>query len=204
MNIALVAVFAAALLAALALYVQKKRRARRQGRRLGSISDTTDEMSQKRDISSSFLPSESFLSRDTRASFAGDSRTTFATNSVSTRSRYHRNSLAPTSILYTTTSRSSDFTLDRDSFDDDSMSPFSDVHQPPHARVATRDNLHSRADSISTFSRSSFTDSRRTTDDLSMLSSLRSPPSSTGATYGRGHDEEDLISLGSASTRRSN
>lgn len=200
---ALVAFFATAFLAALGLYLRKKRRSHLQGQRLGSTSDLTDEMSQKKAgaISSSYLPTESFLSRQSR--FTRDSTTSFATNSVSTRSRNFQHSLAPTSTLYSTTSGSSSFTLERDSFDDDdSISPFSDIHHPPGARVATRDNLHSRDDSISTFSRSSVAESRQTVDNLSLVSSTRSPPSSTGATYGRGRDEEDLISLSSAQSRR--
>lgn len=190
----LVAVFGITLVGVAVLYIRKRNTTRRQGHRLGSTSDFTEEMLQK---GSAFLPIESFLSRgDSRTSYTRDSRTSFVTNSASTRSRNYRHSLPPTS----TTSQSSSFTFDHDSFDDSSISPFSNIHHPPGARVATRDNLHSRADSISTFSG----ESRQTVDEMSLMSSIRSPPSSTGATYGRGHDEEDLISLSSAQTRRSN
>ncbi|ORY92441.1 hypothetical protein BCR35DRAFT_297849 [Leucosporidium creatinivorum] len=206
----LVVVFAAGLIGVLVAYIRKRRRTRRQGQRLGSTSDLVapsvtvhDEMVQKPDSRASFLPTETFYSRD--------SRTSFATNSVSTRSRDYRNSLAAPSTFYAT-SHSSDFTLDRDYDDDedDSISPFSDIHQPPGVRTATRDNLHSRPDSISsTFysgpTRSSVAASRdtMTLDGMSLLSE-RSPPSSTGATYGREHDfdDEDLISLSSRRSSR--
>lgn len=197
----LVVVLGAGLIGVLVAYIRKRRRTRRQGQRLGSTSDLvapsmTDEMAQKPDSRASFLPTETFYSRD--------SRTSFATNSVSTHSRDYRNSFAAPSTFYTT-SHSSDFTLDRD-YDEDSISPFSDIHQPPHVRTATRDNLHSRPDSISsTFysgpTRSSLAPS--TLDGVSLLSE-RSPPSSTGATYGREHDfdDEDLISLSSRRSSR--
>lgn len=196
-------VFAAGLIGVLVAYIRKRRRTRRQGKRLGSTSDlvapsVTDEMAQKPDSRASFLPTETF--------FSSDSRTSFATNSVSTRSRDYRNSLAAPSSTFYATSHSSDFTLDRDYDDeDDSVSPFSDIHQPPGVRIATRDNLHSRPDSISsTFysgpTRSSVAASR---DTMSLVSE-RSPPSSTGATYGREHDfdDEDLISLSSRRSSR--
>lgn len=149
-----------------------------------------------------------------------DSRISFTTNSVSTGidagPDYRRSmSFAPASTFYTSSRTSaSSFVLDQDDMastggteDDDSISPFADIHAPPTAVTSTRDNFHSRRDSYhsssylpSGRSRSTFVSSTSAADSASLLSSsTRAPPSSTGATYGRAHDtdEEDLMSLSS-------
>ncbi|GAA5855889.1 hypothetical protein JCM9279_001158 [Rhodotorula babjevae] len=93
--------------------------------------------------------------------------------------------------------------------DDESISPFADIHRPAPSLTTTRDNIHSAsasayARSFSTFSlsasttRSSAGPSRGALEpDAASLcttataSSQGAPPSSSGATYGGAQDDED-------------
>lgn len=198
----LVVVFAVGILATVGAYLSKKRRTRRQGRRLGSTADlsepkpTSSEMKEGEKPAGShvylFLAADNFLS-------SRNSRTSFATNSSSSRSVDYRASLSGAPSTFCAASRSSGYTLDADG---DSLSPFSDIHLPGGVRTASRNNVHSRHESVSSFQSDPqrlSTHTQETVDVMSLLST-RSPPSSTGATYGREHDfdDEDLISLSSS------
>ena len=157
----------------------------------------------------------------------------FTTNSVSTGvpvGAFRREStLYSASTGFDTLTRSSAFSYDPsdDSYrderedasladhhddDDESISPFADIHRPAPSLTATRDNIHSApgpasasayARSFSTFSLSASTTrssshgaalqpdaaSLRTT--TTSASSQGAPPSSSGATYGGARDDED-------------
>lgn len=157
----------------------------------------------------------------------------FATNSVSTGApvgafHHHREStLYSASTGFDTLTRSSAFSYDpsdesyhdhgRDEDasslavadpDDDSISPFSDIHRPAPTHTTTRDNIHRAPSSSSAFTRSysSFSLSASTAPSLvsrggpdpdaaSLLttasSSRGAPPSSSGATYGGAYDDDD-------------
>ncbi|BGP39666.1 hypothetical protein JCM10450v2_003636 [Rhodotorula kratochvilovae] len=149
----------------------------------------------------------------------------FATNSVSTGmpvGAYNRDSALYTpSTGFDTLTRSSglsydlsdesyhdhedDAPLTLEGDDDDSISPFSDIHRPAPSRVSTRNNIHTIASSARSYS--SFSLSASTTHSPSLLSqesecadatslfttasSRGAPPSSSGATYGGAHDDDD-------------
>ncbi|GAA6055092.1 hypothetical protein JCM3770_001792 [Rhodotorula araucariae] len=150
----------------------------------------------------------------------------FATNSVSTGvpvGAYNRESTLYTpSSGFDTLTRSSGLSYDpsRESYcdreseaaltlegedEDDSISPFSDIHRPAPSHVNTRNNIHTVPPSMRSYS--SFSLSASTTQSPSLLShesdgvdatslfttssSRGAPPSSCGATYGGAHDDED-------------
>ncbi|GAA6063948.1 hypothetical protein JCM10212_002146 [Sporobolomyces blumeae] len=212
----MVAVLAAIIGAGLWFWVRRKRHA------------VAPAMVQRKDSVSLFLPSETVYSR--RGS--NRSRSSFTTNSVSTRSyavaqgsdRLAAGERDPSLWAPSTgyDSRSSAaYTYDDDASDDgrysphprdESISPFADIHRPPRSLVATRNNLHnvrpphsrptfySTEDDISGDDESDSQYSRSMVDpdaeslitlssDVSKLS--RAAPSSSGATYGGAHDDED-------------
>lgn len=188
-------------------------------------------------ITSLFLPSETVFTRSSH------SRSSFTTNSVSTASisateyaRQRARRLGPdpygprdsTSLFAPSTtdydSRSSAaYTYDEDDDDeggrrgdDESISPFSDIHRPRPTVLASRNNLHNTrgarrgseyySPSVLSASASSETDSMLSSRDdhdddddaesvitlSSRISKLsRRAPSSSGATYGGAHDDDD-------------
>ncbi|GAA5881711.1 hypothetical protein JCM1840_000345 [Sporobolomyces johnsonii] len=230
-----VVVVGALLAAALAYFRRKKRKLRQRGHRLGSdqhlpepafiagdpsaASSSTfpvmEEEHSKESHVSLFLPSETVITRGSR------SRSSFTTNSVSTRSfaagpmASRRDPYNPrASSLWTPStgydSRSStgytyaDGSDDDDDLysrteDDDSISPFSDIHRPARTVTATRNNIHTP--SSFRHSRSTFYSSNASESVLShadgadaqslLTTSSRAAPSSSGATYGGVHDLDD-------------
>ncbi|GAA5983043.1 hypothetical protein JCM11641_004703 [Rhodosporidiobolus odoratus] len=173
-------------------------------------------MKHKESRVSLFLPpSESVFTRNSGRSFT--------TNSVSTGAPHvHHNSPFRSSTAYTpstgfdTISRSTEYTYDdgasyadyerdqshtpyRDEDDDESISPFSDLHRPPPSRTATRNNIHTSPayrHSVSTFASSvhlseSSGASQHDSRSLLTVSSRGAPPSSSGATYGGLHDDDE-------------
>lgn len=197
-------------------------------------------MSQQKDSRVSlFLPSETVFTRSSH------SRSSFTTNSVSTGSistapyssrprqarldqdPYGQHSLFTPSTAGYDSRSSAAYTYDDDDdqdsqahpYENESISPFSDINRPARTLLATRNNLHNTHDSRSR-SRSTFytendlsddddgdeTDSvmsrggRRGLDpDVESLITLssrvsklsRRAPSSSGATYGGAHDDDD-------------
>ncbi|GAA5914681.1 hypothetical protein JCM8208_000411 [Rhodotorula glutinis] len=166
----------------------------------------------------------------------------FTTNSVSTgvpvgafadRHGYRDSTLYSASTGFDTLTRSSAFSYDpsEDEYldrheeasladsaphlddDDESISPFADIHRPAPSLTATRDNIHSASASASAYARSfsTFSLSASTTrssggpgssrgalePDAASLrttataSSQGAPPSSSGATYGGAQEDED-------------
>ncbi|GAA6043796.1 hypothetical protein JCM8097_007713 [Rhodosporidiobolus ruineniae] len=175
-------------------------------------------MAQKNSRVSLFVPSESVFTRGSRRSFATNSVSTgeqgafFNPNRAST-------AYTPSSG-FDTISRSTEYTYDesytdydredeeedeherdRDGpDDDDSISPFSDIHRPQPSVLNTRNNIHSpafsrRSRSVTTFGSIHLSDasSQHGSDAQSLLTvdSRGAPPSSSGATYGGVHDEDD-------------
>ncbi|GAA5967653.1 hypothetical protein JCM21900_006730 [Sporobolomyces salmonicolor] len=228
-----VVVVGALLAAALAYFRRKKRKLRQRGHRLGSdqhlpepafvaegssaASSSTfpvmEEHSKDSHVSL-FLPSETVITRGSR------SRSSFTTNSVSTRSfaagpRGPRRDLynprasslwtpsngydSRSSTGYTYEDGSDDDDLYSREEDDDSISPFSDIHRPARTVTATRNNIHTP--SSFRHSRSTFYSSNASESVLShgdgadaqslLTTSSRAAPSSSGATYGGVHDLDD-------------
>lgn len=140
-----------------------------------------------------------FVARSATGVTRASSRRSFATNSVSTGLPVNpfgrQASLYTTSTGFDTMTRSSEFDeygrdyIDEDD-EEDSISPFSDIHRPAPSHLATRDNIHASPSlnrSLSTFTLSSSIHS----DARSVrTASTRAPPSSIGATYG-GFDDDD-------------
>ncbi|GAA5845079.1 hypothetical protein JCM11251_000003 [Rhodosporidiobolus azoricus] len=213
--IAVPLVLLAAIVGIVVAYLRRKRKHRRRRHRLASDSDlpavsekvfasqpstTVDlvagaAMTQKTSRTSLFVPSESLFTRDSGRSFA--------TNSISTGADgpYRRAStMYSPSTGFDTITQSTDYTYDDRSYadydqDDDSVSPFSDIHRPAPSRVATRNNVHSPSfrRSVSTFSGSiHLSESEHSQDSASLLtvSSRGVAPSSSGATYGGVHDDD--------------
>ncbi|GAA5917397.1 hypothetical protein JCM6882_000844 [Rhodosporidiobolus microsporus] len=206
----------AAVVGAVLAYLRRKRKFRRRGHRLDSQSDLPASgeslkggeaatavhlaggslMAQKESRTSLFVPSESVFTRGSGRSFA--------TNSISTGAEepFRRTStMYSPSTGFDTITQSTDFTYDDGRSytdydqDDDSISPFSDIHRPAPSRVTTRNNIHSPSfrRSVSTFSGSiHLSESGHSYDARSLLtmSSRGAPPSSSGATYGGVHDDD--------------
>ncbi|GAA6001000.1 uncharacterized protein JCM10292_006325 [Rhodotorula paludigena] len=217
-GVAVPVVLAAFLAGALFAYLRrKKRKSRQRGQRLDSSSEVHDSASSTLYSDGVMKQKEAGFSafaapvRSTSSYTRGSGRS-FTTNSVSTGvpiDAYRREStFYSPSTGFDTMTRSSEFTYEdsvdaRDEstdIDDESISPFSDIHRPAPSRVNTRNNIHTSPSfshqSFSSFSLSpsTHTPSVRSRDDAASLlttASSRAAPSSSGATYGGVHDDYD-------------
>ncbi|BGP07624.1 hypothetical protein JCM10049v2_003464 [Rhodotorula toruloides] len=222
------------ILASIAAYFRKKQRGViKRGQRLDStthlppsaVYESADAASSTLAYSDHVMKQKAtgtsvFVARSASGVTRASSRRSFATNSVSTGLPVNpfgrQASLYTTSTGFDTMTRSSEFDESGQSYideddEDDSISPFSDIHRPAPSHLATRDNIHASPSlhhSLSTFTLSSSVHSpslmlRDDGDARSVrTASTRAPPSSSGATYGGFDDEDDEEAASLRSARR--
>ncbi|BGP31646.1 hypothetical protein JCM10296v2_003420 [Rhodotorula toruloides] len=222
------------ILASMAAYFRKKQRGTvKRGQRLDStthlppsaVYESADAASSTLAYSDHVMKQKAtgtsvFVARSASGVTRASSRRSFATNSVSTGLPVNpfgrQASLYTTSTGFDTMTRSSEFDESGQSYideddEDDSISPFSDIHRPAPSHLATRDNIHASPSlhhSLSTFTLSSsvHSPSLMSRDDGDARSvrtaSTRAPPSSSGATYGGFDDDDDDEAASLSSARR--